>query len=403
MRAPGPGALVAAAFIGPGTVTTCTLAGLAHGSALLWALLFATIATIVLQDMAARLGARARLGLGEALWALSPDPLLRWTLGGLVFVALAIGNAAYEAGNLTGAALGLTALPGLSRLPLEAGVALLAGVAAVLLLQGTPRLLQLALTVLVMLMGLAFLIAGLIVWPDPRSLLAGFVPRLPDGAALTAIALIGTTVVPYNLFLHAAAARAHWKTSAAAGAARRDSLIAVALGGLVSMVVLATAAGAASTGGALATADGAAALARALEPVFGTGARVLLGFGLLGAGLTSALTAPMATAWALTELWPAADETTRSRRFRWIALSVLGIGTGVSLLGLRPLTLIVVAQAANGLLLPILAGFLLLVMNQRRLLGTAVNGPLSNVAGALVVLMTLALGGRSVLGALGGL
>ncbi|MEL6957123.1 MAG: divalent metal cation transporter, partial [Pseudomonadota bacterium] len=55
----GPGVLVAAAFIGPGTVTACTLAGSNFGFALVWALVFATLATIALQDMAARLGAGA--------------------------------------------------------------------------------------------------------------------------------------------------------------------------------------------------------------------------------------------------------------------------------------------------------------------------------------------------------
>ena len=63
----GPGALVAAAFIGPGTVTACTIAGAQFGYALLWALVFATLATIALQEMAARLGIVTQKGLGEVL------------------------------------------------------------------------------------------------------------------------------------------------------------------------------------------------------------------------------------------------------------------------------------------------------------------------------------------------
>jgi len=74
----GPGVLVAAAFIGPGTVTACTLAGANFGFALVWALVFATIATIILQDMAARLGAGAPLGLGEALMQGASIPVLNW-------------------------------------------------------------------------------------------------------------------------------------------------------------------------------------------------------------------------------------------------------------------------------------------------------------------------------------
>ena len=63
----GPGAMVTAAFVGPGTVTTSTLAGASFGYALLWALVFATLATIVLQEMSARLGVITQKGLGDAL------------------------------------------------------------------------------------------------------------------------------------------------------------------------------------------------------------------------------------------------------------------------------------------------------------------------------------------------
>ena len=120
MRNFGPGVLVAAAFIGPGTVTACTLAGANFGFALIWALVFATIATIILQDMAARLGTGARLGLGEALMQSAPAPAIKWATGGLVFAALLIGNCAYEGGNLSGGALGLDALFGASsQIPLS--------------------------------------------------------------------------------------------------------------------------------------------------------------------------------------------------------------------------------------------------------------------------------------------
>ena len=108
----GPGALVAAAFIGPGTVTACTLAGANYGYVLIWALVFATLSTIILQDMSARLGAGGRLGLGEALMQSVSTGWMKWALGGLVFAALAIGNSAYEAGNLAGGALGAEALFG---------------------------------------------------------------------------------------------------------------------------------------------------------------------------------------------------------------------------------------------------------------------------------------------------
>lgn len=63
----GPGAMVAAAFIGPGTVTTATLAGGNFGFTLLWAVAFSVAATLVLQEMTARLGTIGQMGLGEAI------------------------------------------------------------------------------------------------------------------------------------------------------------------------------------------------------------------------------------------------------------------------------------------------------------------------------------------------
>ena len=90
----GPGALVAAASIGPGTVTACTLAGANFGCVLVWALVFATVATVILQDMAARLGAGAQLGLGEALLQSAGNGVLKWITIILILAALAIGNGA---------------------------------------------------------------------------------------------------------------------------------------------------------------------------------------------------------------------------------------------------------------------------------------------------------------------
>ena len=82
----GPGVLVTAAFIGPGTVTACTLAGANFGYALLWALLFATLATMALQEMSARLGVVTQKGLGEILAELLRASPWRWPLIGLVCI-----------------------------------------------------------------------------------------------------------------------------------------------------------------------------------------------------------------------------------------------------------------------------------------------------------------------------
>ena len=153
----GPGALVAAAFIGPGTVTACTVAGANTGFALIWVLVFATFATIIFQEMAARLGVIGRLGLGEAMVSGLENPAFKWGLIALVLSALAIGNAAYEAGNLAGGALGLDALFGASASGASKGhVLVIAAIAGTLLAIGKYKLLERALIGLVLLMSFAF-------------------------------------------------------------------------------------------------------------------------------------------------------------------------------------------------------------------------------------------------------
>jgi Mn2+/Fe2+ NRAMP family transporter len=394
----GPGVLVAAAFIGPGTVTACTLAGSNFGFALVWALVFATIATVILQDMAARLGAGAKLGLGEALMSSAPSVPIKWAVGGLVFAALFIGNCAYEGGNLAGGALGMEALFGATSPDQKMLVLLLAGIAGLVVLIGRYELLERLLVGLVLVMSLAFILSIFFVRPDIGAFLQGLVPRIPDSGTLTAIALIGTTIVPYNLFLHAAAARRKWADGEGLSMARKESCFSIGLGGLVSILILSTAAASLFKSGL--EVRNAADMARAIEPAFGEGARYLIGIGLFAAGLTSAITAPMATAFALTEII-GGDAKRKSRLFRATALSVVVIGAAISLSGIKPVSLILIAQYANGLLLPIVAGFLLYIMNKRDLLGAHTNSLIANIAGSAVVLITFGLGLRSVLRAAG--
>ena len=132
-----------------------------------------------------------------------------------------------------------------------------------------------------MLMSLAFLIACIAVRPDPAALLAGLVPRIPEGGLFTAIALIGTTIVPYNLFLHAAAARERWSADEDPAEMRLETIVSIGIGALVSIAILITAA-ASGVGGGI---GNAADIARQVQPVYGPLARYAIGAGLFGAGL----------------------------------------------------------------------------------------------------------------------
>lgn len=391
----GPGAVVAAAFIGPGTVTTATLAGVGYGYTLLWALTFSLMATLVLQEMAARLGLVTGQGLGEAIRRRFSRPAARLLAVALVIAAIAFGNAAYETGNLLGAALGTEAVWGGD--PRRWAVA--AGVIAYLLLRtGSYRVVERVLIGLVALMALAFLATALVVRPPLGELVRGLVvPTVPDSAGLLYIAgLVGTTVVPYNLFLHASVVRERWSGPEDLPAARFDLGVSIVVGGVVSMAIVATSA--AMTAGDSPIAN-AADMALQLEPLLGSWARFVFAAGLLAAGLTSAVTAPLAAAYATAGAlgWP---RDLKDRRLRWVWMLVLAAGIVFAGLGVRPVPAILFAQVANGILLPAVAAFLLLAANDRRWMGDRVNGPAANLAGAIVVLIALGLGIRALWSAL---
>ena len=147
----GPGTLVAAAFIGPGTVTLCTLAGVQFGFTLLWAMVLSIIATVVLQEMAARVGIVTQKGLASVIKAQIPSPMVRKLAIVLILSAIVIGNAAYEAGNITGASLGVSAIFNgflAGYYPFLIGL-----IAFVLLYIGNYKILERSLVVLVLIMG----------------------------------------------------------------------------------------------------------------------------------------------------------------------------------------------------------------------------------------------------------
>ena len=389
MRKFGPGLLVTAAFIGPGSVATASAVGANFGFVLLWALLFSLIATIVLQEMAARLGLVSGEGLSQALRTTFKNPLLSRIAVLLVVSAIGIGNAAYEAGNISGAALGLQSL---TALPIWLCAILMGGLAALLLGGGGYRLLEPILILLVLMMSAVFVVTMLLIDIDYGAMFSGLlIPSIPTGSALTVIALIGTTVVPYNLFLHASLVQEKWRgveRRQAIAESRTDTIVSIGLGGMITLAVMSTSAVAFFQ---TEVAFSASSLATQLEPVLGSAANSFFAFGLLAAGLTSAITAPLAAAYAVSGAlgWPASFA---DRRFRGVWMLVLLVGTLFAALGTKPIAAIIFAQAANGLLLPVTAIFLLIIMNRKGLLGEYRNGFVSNILGVAVVITVTGLG-----------
>ncbi|MFT5482625.1 MAG: manganese transport protein [Halieaceae bacterium] len=390
MKRFGPGLLVMAAFIGPGTVTTASKAGAEYGFALMWALLFSVVATIVLQEMAARLGLVSRRGLAEALRDTFDNATFRIFAIVSVILAIGLGNAAYESGNIAGAALGLAAI---SDIPSNLWALVVGGTAFALLASGRYAVIERGLIVLVVVMSTVFLTTMFIVSPDWGAIMKGLTqPSIPTGSALTIMALIGTTVVPYNLFLHASSVREKWSAEVpleqALRESRRDSALAIGLGGLITLAIISTSAAAffGSEAG-----FSAATISQQLEPLLGSAAKYFFAVGLLAAGLTSAITSPLAAAYAVSGAFGWQSDLS-SPRFKAIWATVLLLGTIAAALGTRPISAIIFAQATNGFLLPVIAVFLLLVMNHSSVLGNYRNRLWSNIAGISVVLVVSGLG-----------
>jgi manganese transport protein len=393
----GPGTLVAAAFIGPGTVTLCTLAGVNFGFNLLWAMLLSIIATIVLQEMAARLGIISQKGLSEVIREEIKSPFLKQCITILILSAVVVGNASYEAGNISGGILGLESVLGKYRMAIGTIsinlMSLLIGfIAFTLLYIGNYKFLEKALISLVLLMSVSFIATAILTKPNLLEVLNGmFVPRFPEKSILTIIGLVGTTVVPYNLFLHASLVKERWHKKEDVSFARKDTIISIILGGLVSMAIIISAA-------AIKTTDisNAADLAEGLAPLYGDFATYFMALGLFAAGITSAITAPLAAAYVAKGClgWSGG---LKSKKFRFVWFAILFLGVLFSSIGIKPIEIIKFAQVANGILLPIIAGILLWIVNKKSVLGNFVNSKIQNILGFFILVIAIFLGVKGIL------
>ena len=354
-------------------------------------MLLSIVATVVLQEMAARLGIISQKGLSELIRTELKNPILKTFAIILILSAIVIGNAAYEAGNISGGVLGLETILGyqninISSFSLNLWSVLIGGIAFILLYIGNYEVLEKVLIYLVILMSLAFLITAIATKPSISEILKGvFVPKLSGDSLLTVIALIGTTVVPYNLFLHASLVKEKWQSESDLKYARKDTFVAVVFGGLVSMCIIISASSIDTT-----EVNSAADLAMGLEPLFGTFAKYFMGLGLFAAGITSAVTSPLAAAYVDNGCLGWTGDM-RSKKFRGAWMFVLFMGVLFSTLGIESIEIIKFDQITNGILLPVIAGFLIWIMNKTNILGVHKNNLKQNILGGFILLISILL------------
>ena len=392
----GPATLVSAAFIGPGTVVTCSIAGASFSYAILWALVFGIVATIVLQEMAGRLTLVRDLSLSETINQDIKHPLVRFIVFFVVISAIGIGNAAYQSGNMTGTMIGVQLFLEENGLVLHSNtiIGIVGILLFVLLFFGKYKVLEKILVVMVIVMSLTFLLTiGVISVAWPEVFRGIFVPSIPKDSLYLVLGLVGTTVVPYNLFLHSSAVKArNWKLKDLR-AARIDIVVSIGLGGIISLCIIITSA--VGLYGSGFSPDSLNALATQLTPLLGDNASLLLSLGILSAGVTSSLTAPLAASYTVCGLLnKKADFRGFTFRITWIL--VLLSGLAVTLLGYKPLVIIQYAQFMNGLTLPFIAVLLFVLMNSSRMKEYR-NHSIQNVISGIVILVVIFLGIRSLI------
>ena len=386
----GPGVLIAAAFIGPGTVTLCTIAGASFGYSLIWAIILSIFSTIVLQEMSLRIGLITKMNLAQVIRINIKSKFLNRLLLILIISSILIGNAAYEAGNITGASLGISAIlnsQSINYIPVFIGL-----IAFIVLYQGDYKVLERSLVFLVLIMSISFFITAIITKPDINALINGVITPKIDSNNLTIIlGLIGTTVVPYNLFLHSSLVSEKWNSINKLKVARFESFFSILIGGLVSLSIIITAASVNNK-----DVNGVIDLARGLEPLYGNFAIYFLGVGLFASGITSSITAPLAAAYVAKSCFGWQDSL-KSRKFRAIWIIILITGVLVSMVKINPIEIIKFAQFSNSLLLPIIAIILLWLINNKNIISNKYSYRYQNIFGFLIVIISLILGTKGLI------
>lgn len=340
--------VISAAFIGPGTVTTAVSAGSQFQLQLLWAVVFATIACIVLQEVSARITIATSLSLGGAIekkFGEQKGFWIKWFVGGSVV----LGCAAYEAGNILGGTAGLLLLfEGNGKVY----TILLAVVAAWVLWSGQGKWISTIMTVLVGMMGVAFLLLALNGnFTFFELIFSSVVPSIPEGSALLTLGLVGTTIVPYNLFLGSGISKGQ-----TIPLMRIGLTISVLIGGLITIWIL-------MAGTLVGNFSSFSGLANEFQRKIGLVGVYALGIGLFAAGFSSAITSPYAASIIATSVFGAEKKNTV--RLVWGAVLLIGFIFGIS--GVKPIPVILTVQALNGLILPLITGFLILIVNDRNL------------------------------------
>jgi manganese transport protein len=341
--------VISAAFIGPGTVTTAVTAGSLYQLDLLWTISFATIACILLQEVSARITIASGLSLGQAVVKKFGSQKGFW-INVTIGVSVIIGCAAYEAGNILGGVSGLNLLfEGDGRVY----TILITAFIVLILWSGRQQWISTLMTILVAMMGLAFLVLALHIDFSVSQIIASNVlPKIPVGSELITLGLVGTTIVPYNLFLGSGISKGQ-----TVPLMRIGLTVSVVVGGLITTWIL-------LAGTLVNDFSSFPVLADEFRNKVGLVGAWALGIGLFAAGFSSAITSPYAASVIAANVL--GTQKKNLIRLAWGIVVLIGFLFGIS--GVKPIPIILVVQALNGLILPLVTAYLIIIVNDKTLI-----------------------------------
>lgn len=384
----GPGLIASSAGNDAGGIATYSQAGAKFGYDLIWVMVLLTFAFAIVQEMCARLGAatgrglldliRERFGIGWALFAV-----------GIILIA----NGGVTVSEFVGIGAAME-LMGINKyIAIPVGAILI----WYLVIFGSYSNVEKILLVMTLVF-FAYPVAALMAQPDWGEVARGaFIPKFRNDSAylFLIVGLMGTTITPYiqifqqSSLVEKGVARRHY------GPERVDAYAGAIFSNLMSIsMIIATAATLYVVGQR--EIETAADAARALEPVVGSAARILFGIGLLGATLLAGAVLPLATSYAVSEVFGVPKgvnlDFRRGKVFFSLFTALIVISAGLALVpGLPVIQLLVGVQVLNGILLPIILVFILLLINDKRLTGDLKNTRRNNIlAFATLVLITTA-------------
>ncbi len=380
----GPGIITANVDNDAGGITTYSLAGAQFGLSLLWMMLPTTVALVVVQEMCARMGAVTGKGLSD---------LIRESFGVKITFYVMIALLLTNLGNTVSEFAGIAASMELFGISKYVSVPLGAVVVWLLIVKGSYRIVEKVFLV-ACLVYIAYPVAAFMSGPDWGDVLkASVVPDFkvtPDSVTMM-IGVVGTTIAPWMQFYQQASVVEKGITKENYAFSRLDVIVGCFMAIIVAFFIVVACAATIFKAGV--TVNTAADAAMALTPLVGGYATGLFAVGLFNASLFAACVLPLSTSYYICEGlgWElGVDKDFREApQFFWLFTIIIAVSAGVILLPGAPLIAIMyISQVVNGAVLPFVLIFMLKLINDKRLMGDYVNGPVFNtVAWATVVIV----------------